>query len=31
VEHVQLHGPMQERAHAPIISDVDIGCRNEGA
>jgi hypothetical protein len=29
VEHVQLHGPMQERAHAPTLSDIDIGCRNE--
>jgi len=31
VEHVQLHGPMQERAHAPILSDIDIGRRNERA
>jgi hypothetical protein len=28
VEHVQLHGSMQERPHGPILSDIDIGFRN---
>jgi catechol 2,3-dioxygenase-like lactoylglutathione lyase family enzyme len=29
VEHVQLHGPMQERPHRPSVSYIDIGFRNE--
>jgi len=31
VKHVQLHGPVQERAHTPILSDVDIDRRNDRA
>jgi catechol 2,3-dioxygenase-like lactoylglutathione lyase family enzyme len=29
VEHVQLHGPVQERPHRPTLSYLDIGFRND--